>query len=91
MAAVASPQWQTLFETWPNIIARKSALVTKQGEAIPFTNFMISPGLLLVERDGPDASGNRRIMVGFDSIAMVKLAGSGELALFQSMGFQPTL
>ena len=83
--------WQSLFENWPDAIPRKATIVTKQGESIPFTNFLLSGGLILVERDGPDAAGMRKIIVGYDAISMIKLASVGELARFQCMGFQPAM
>lgn len=83
--------WQSLFENWPDSIQRKGAVITALGESIPFINFLISPGLLLIERDGPDATGNRRMIVPYNSISMIKLATAAELSKFQSMGFQPTL
>ena len=83
--------WLSLFESWPDAIKRRGAVVTKQGETIPFINFLISGGLLLVERDGPDVSGARKCIVAYDAIAMVKLTAAGEMSQFQSMGFQPTL
>ena len=83
--------WQSLFENWPDAIPRCGAVLSKQGESVPFVDFLISEGLLLVERDGPDASGARRAVVAYDSIAMVKLSASGELSQFRAMGFQPPL
>ncbi len=56
----ATEHWQALFENWPDVIKRHGAVVTKQGEAVPFVNFLISFGLLLIERDGPDANGRAR-------------------------------
>ena len=83
--------WQSLFENWPDIIKRQGAVVTKRGEAIPFVDFLVSCGLLLIERDGPDASGARKVIVAYDTIAMIKLSATGALSQFQTMGFQPTL
>lgn len=83
--------WQSLFENWPEVIQRKGSVVTHQGESIPFVSFLVSFGLLLIERDGPDANGTRKVIVAFNSIAMVKLSAVGEMSLFQSMGFQPAM
>lgn len=83
--------WRSLFENWPDVIQRRGAVVTKHGESIPFVNFMISGGLLLIERDGPDATGTRKIIVAYEAISMIKLTSAAEMSLFQSMGFQPTL
>lgn len=83
--------WQPLFENWPDVIPRRGSIVTKQGESIPFISFLISAGLLLLERDGPDVAGNRKIILSYDSIDVIKLAMSGEMSKFQSMGFQPSI
>lgn len=93
MTAVAkvTNQWQALFESWPDAIERRGAIVTNQGESFPFCDFLISDGLLLVERDGPDSTGTRKIIVSYDSISMVKFPTAGELSRFQAMGFQAPL
>ena len=83
--------WRSLFENWPEVIQRKGSIVTNHGEAIPFANFLLSGGLLLIERDGPDAAGTRKVILSYDAIAMIKLASAGELSQFQAMGFQPPL
>ena len=83
--------WRSLFENWPEVIQRRGAVVAKHGESIPFVNFLISGGLLLLERDGPDASGARKVIVAYDSIAAIKLSTAVDLAQFQTMGFQPPL
>ena len=49
-----SAAWKSMFEGWPDAIERKGMVVTAFGEAIPFQAFMISVGLLLLERDNPD-------------------------------------
>ncbi|MFT7629868.1 MAG: hypothetical protein ACI87E_000872 [Mariniblastus sp.] len=92
MTATATPEhWQSLFENWPDAIERKGAIVTPNGELIPFVGFLISFGLLLLERDGPDANGTRKIIISYDAISMIKLKAVGEMSRFQSMGFQPPM
>ncbi len=90
-AVQAVGHWQSIFENWPDAIQRRGVVVTKHGESIPFVDFLISEGLVLVERDGPDASGARRAIVGYESISIIKLATNCELSQFRAMGFQPTL
>ena len=34
--------WQTLFENWPEVIERRGAIIAKNGESIPFMNFLVS-------------------------------------------------
>jgi hypothetical protein len=86
-----SEHWQTLFENWPDAIPKNAQLVTRQGETIPFINFVVSGTLLLIERNGPDASGMRKVILDYDSIAMIKLGLTGDLSRFQCMGFQTAI
>lgn len=78
-----------LFQHWPDSIERRGFVLSKQGESLGFDNFLVSPGLLLLERNAPDASGARKAFIGYDSIAIVKLPTTADLAQFQAMGFRP--
>ena len=80
--------WKSLFESWPQTIPRQGMLVTSYNETIPFSNFLISGGILLVERDNPDSHGARKVMVAYSAISAVKIASPMELARFQVLGFQ---
>ena len=81
--------WRSLFENWPATIPRQGLVVTDYQETIPFTNFMVSAGILLLERDKPDTAGARKVMLAYGAISAVKSASPMELARFQVMGFQP--
>ena len=83
-----SAAWKSMFEGWPDAIERKGMVVTTFGEAIPFQAFMISGGLLLLERDKPDQFGTRKVILSYDQICAVRLPTPMELARFQVMGFQ---
>ena len=80
--------WRGLFENWPESIPREGLLVTIFQETIPFVNFLISGGILLVERDKPDSVGARKVMIAYNAISAVKITSPMELARFQVMGFQ---
>lgn len=80
--------WRTLFETWPESIPKTGMLMTDFQESIPFVNFLISGGILLVERNQPDSFGARKVMVAYSAISAVKIISTLELARFQVMGFQ---
>ena len=80
--------WRSVFENWPDAIPRVGFVVTKFQESIPFSNFLVSGGILLLERDKPDSQGSRKVMVAYDAISAVKLPTPMELARFQVMGFQ---
>jgi hypothetical protein len=64
-------------------------LVTTFNEHVPFNGFLISGGVLLVERDKPDTYGSRKVMVAYSAILAVKITSVIELGRFQVMGFQP--
>lgn len=83
--------WRNIFEHWPESIPRNGIVVTQQGESIPFINYLISEGLLLLERNSPDGQGARKVMLDYGSIAAVKITAPLELARFQVMGFQAPL
>ncbi len=80
--------WRALFENWPESVPREGLVVTKFQESIPFTDFLISGGILLLERDRPDSAGARKVMLAYDAISAVKITSTMELAQFQVMGFQ---
>lgn len=87
----ASDCWRDVFENWPESIPREGILVPSFGEPIPFINFLISAGIVLVERSQPDNSGARKVMVAYEAISAVKITNPLELARFQVMGFQAPL
>jgi hypothetical protein len=63
-------------------------LVTSFQETISFCNFMVSDGILLVERDKPDALGARKAMISLDAILALKLTDTFELSKFRAFGFE---
>jgi len=81
--------WRGMFENWPNSVPRRGLLITMFGESIPFVGYMLSGGILLLERDKPDSLGARKVMIAYDAIAAVKITDVVELANFQALGFQP--
>ena len=83
-----SSQWKQLFENWPNAIPKNGMVVTTFGETITFVNFLISPGILLIERDKPDSSGARKVMISYSAISAVKISSPMEIGRFTVMGFQ---
>ena len=83
--------WRSLFENWPETIPREGILVTTFNEHIPFSTFLVSGGVLLVERDKPDTYGTRKVMLAYSTIQAVKITGVVELGRFQVMGFQPPM
>lgn len=91
MLMESSEGWRSLFENWPESIERNGLVVTRFQESIAFTGFLISGGLIMLERDRPDSAGARKVILAYDQIAAVKLTSPIELARFQVMGFQPPL
>lgn len=84
----ATEVWKTLFENWPETIPREGLLVTSFNEHVPFNGFLVSGGVLLVDRDKPDTYGSRKVMIAYSAILAVKITAVMELGRFQVMGFQ---
>ncbi|MEX0715404.1 MAG: hypothetical protein WD066_02400 [Planctomycetaceae bacterium] len=84
----SAENWRTLFESWPESIPRQGLLVTRFQEQIPFTAFLVSGGILLLERDRPDSAGARKVMIAYEAIDAVKITAPLELSRFQVLGFQ---
>lgn len=89
MSGTTGEAWRSLFETWPEAIPRRGIVITIFNESIPFAGYLISGGILLLERDKPDTLGARKVMLSYETIAAVKITDVIELARFQVMGFQP--
>jgi len=86
---MSAEAWRALFENWPEPMPRQGLLVTNFQEQIPFVNFLISGDILLLERDRPDSSGARKVMLSYSTISALKMTSTLELARYQVMGFQP--
>ncbi|MBX3443672.1 MAG: hypothetical protein KF774_14790 [Planctomyces sp.] len=84
----SSQSWLQIFKNWPAGYPRTGLVVTTFQESIPFANFMIADGVLLLERDKPDAYGARKAMISLDAIAAVKLLDTFELSRFKAFGFE---
>lgn len=83
--------WRTLFESWPESVPRRGMLITSFGESIPFVGYLLSGGIVLLERDKPDSLGARKVMIAYDNIASIKITDVIDLARFQALGFQPPM
>ena len=83
--------WRAMFENWPNSVPRRGLVITIFNESIPFVAYMMSGGIILLERDRPDTLGARKVMLAYDAIAAVKITDVVELANFQALGFQPPM
>jgi len=83
--------WRGLFENWPSSVPRRGLLITTFGESVPFVDYLMSGGIVLLERDRPDTMGARKVMVAYEAIAALKITDVVELANFQALGFQPPM
>lgn len=80
--------WRALFLNWPAEIPKLGIVTTTLGENVPFVDFALSPGLLLVERDKPDAIGSRKMIIPYSYILAIKLATPVPLSDLQPLGFK---
>lgn len=85
----AEDEWRRIFEWWPPDLPRQGVLSTAQ-DNFAFNDFLISQGILLVERDRPDAMNARKVMLSFGSILALKLTDPGPLTRYKSLGFGDT-
>lgn len=85
----STQSYRALFENWPESIERNGIVISKKGETVPFVNFMLAPGLLLLERSGPDASGARKVIIAYEEMAIVKITSPAPLPDFEPLGFVP--
>lgn len=84
----ATESWRSMFENWPEAIPRQGMLVTNYNEQIPFADFLIAGGIVLLDRAAPDTQGARKVMIAYEAISAIKFTSVIELARFQVMGFQ---
>jgi hypothetical protein len=80
--------WRALFLNWPAEIPKQGIVTTALGENVPFVGFALAPGLLLVERDKPDALGARKMIIPYSKILAVKLGTPASLQELQPLGFK---
>ena len=80
--------WQQLFENWPTTLPRRGLVVTAAGETIEFREFLTSEGLVAFERERPDSSGARKVVLAFSAITAVKMTDTEPLSGLKSLGFQ---
>jgi len=78
---------QSLFENWPGNFPRTGVLITNFQETIPFNDFRVNEGIVLLQRERPDTIGARKMMVSFSAIVALKLTGVEELSVYDQMGF----
>ncbi len=80
--------WRTLFENWPKSFAKVGVLITSFGDTVPFNDFKVNQGILLVQRERPDTIGARKMMVSFTAIVALKIVDVAELEVYEVMGFR---
>jgi hypothetical protein len=73
MAAEARDAWRDFFLKWPTTIPKRGVIISTLNEATPFKSFFTKGDTLLLERTTPDPLGGRFVLLGFDSIHMIKL------------------
>ncbi len=68
-------------------MARRGILVTSLGDQIPFSGFMTTETLLLLERSTPDSMGARTVILPYESVTAVKLTDVTDSKSFRTFGF----
>ncbi len=83
----ASKLWQAFFTNWPAAIAQRGLIITSLNDSVPFKNFWLKDGLLLLERNNPDALGGRFILLSFEGISTVKFIDPLRESVIEAAGF----
>ena len=83
-----SSEWRAIFEQWPVDIERQGLILTVFEETVPFVDFRVSEGALLLQRDRPDSMGARKIIIAWDGISALKFTDPADLAIYERMGFR---
>lgn len=83
----SSTNWRDLFEKWPATLSKRGVLVSTLNEVIPFKSFLLKGDTLLLERTNPDPLGTRFIVMGFDTIHMLKLTDPLKEDVLTGAGF----
>jgi len=84
----ATQNWDSFFSNWPSSLPRRGMLQTSLNETMPFKDFWIKNGMLLIERVTPDAQGARFVLLGFDVVSAVKFINPLSAAEIAEAGFR---
>ncbi len=80
--------WQDFFANWPPSFRRKGVVNPGYDEQIPFNDFVIGDGVVVLERPTPDGVGARRVAIPFARIAAVKYTEPLKTQQFLEAGFK---
>ncbi|RLS57389.1 MAG: hypothetical protein DWH91_04530 [Planctomycetota bacterium] len=80
--------WKELFENWPEGMPRQGILITSFQETVPFMDFRISEGILLLQRERPDTLNARKMMVSYESISALKFTDVDDISIYGELGFR---
>lgn len=83
----ASQNWESFFSNWPSALPRCGLLQTMLNETMPFKDFWLKDGMLLIERVTPDAQGARFVLLGFDVVSVMKFTNPLKAAEIAAAGF----
>jgi hypothetical protein len=83
----STQNWNSFFAHWPDGIAQRGMIITSLNDSVPFKNFWIKDGLLLLERVNPDALGGRFVLLSFDGINTVKFTDPLRESVIVEAGF----
>ena len=82
-------EWRTIFEQWPAEMPRQG-IITTALDSFGFSDFLFSRGILLCERERPDAVGARKVMLSYGTILALKLTDPGPISRYETLGFGRT-
>ena len=80
--------WKECFSNWPKKVPRRGVLTTLFDEQIPFKDFFTSESLLMIERTTPDRFGTSKVLIPYETIAVLKIIDQVPAKHFQALGFE---
>ena len=87
MESAQSSPWRDYFCKWPENLSRSGIATMAFGEQIPFSGFLASDSMLLLDRRTPDSQGARKVVVAYDQVVALKITEVTKLKMFQEAGF----
>ncbi len=79
--------WRAFLASWPDGAAQMGVVVMTSGEQIPFSAFLISDNVVMLERPAPDTVGARKIVLPYSHIDAIKITEPIDNDVFVAAGF----
>jgi hypothetical protein len=79
--------WRDYFARWPKAMPRRGVVVAIFDQ-VPFINFALSDETILLERQAPDTTGARMVVIPYGNIHAVKITEVINPRILEEQGFR---